>query len=121
MLGSAIVFIPELPKDVSNLFERITENEEFEKIELDGLTSIDFSVITEENNTSWESDNNPIVFDEEGGLVITHISKIGLVSVLEFKGELDDVEIETQNSDMQQLKAFTDKFGFDHLYELVTF
>ncbi len=81
MVGSTIVFIPELPQDVSNLFERIVEDEEFEKIELDYLTSLDFAIITGENNTNWESENNPIFFDEERGLAIIHIPKIGLVSI----------------------------------------
>ena len=85
MTGSTIVFIPELPQDRSNLFERVVENEEFEKIELDYLTSLDFAIITGENNTNWNSENNPIVYDEDDGLVISHISKIGLISVIEFE------------------------------------
>ena len=121
MTGSTIVFIPELPQDRSNLFERVVENEEFEKIELDYLTSLDFAIITGENNTNWNSENNPIVYDEDDGLVISHISKIGLISVIEFKGELENIDKETQNSDIVKLKEFADKYGLDNLYELVTF
>jgi hypothetical protein len=121
MTGSTIVFIPQLPHDKSNLFEKIIENEEFEKIELNCLTSLDFAIITRENNTNWNSENNPIVYDEDGGLVISHISKIGLVSVIEFKGELENIDKTTQNSDILKLKEFADKYGLDNLYELVTF
>jgi hypothetical protein len=121
MAGSTIVFIPELPQDVSNLFVRIVENEDFEQIELDCLTSLDFAIITGEENTNWDSEQNPIVFDEDRGIAIIHISKIGLISVLQFKGELEDIDKEKQIKDIAKLKEFTDKYGLDNLYELVTF
>ena len=121
MTGSTIVFIPELPDDKSNLFERIVEEEEFEKIELDVLSSLDFAIITGESKTNWNSENNPVVYDEENGLVICHISKTGLISVIEFEGELESTDKETQESDLLKLKEFADKYGFENLYELVTF
>lgn len=73
MSGSTIAYIPELPEDKSDLFERIMENEEFAKIDLNYLTSIDFTIINNLAGTAWESENNPVVYDEEGGLVIVHL------------------------------------------------
>ncbi len=121
MTGSIIACIPELPEDKSDLFERIVDNEEFEMIELDYLTSLDFAIINTLAGTKWESENNPVVYDEEGGLVIVHLAKDGLESVIAFKGELDNVDKETQQADIAQIKAFAEKHGYDNLYEVVTF
>lgn len=121
MIGSTIVYIPELPKDKSDLFDRIMENEEFEKIELDGLTTLDFSIINMKANTKWQKEKNPIVFDEDIGLVIIHISESGLNSVINYKGELENVDTETQEADILALKKFVNKHGSESLYELVTF
>jgi hypothetical protein len=121
MLGSTIVFIPELPEDLSNLYERIVENGEFETLDLDCLTSLDFAIITGKDNTKWNSVKDPVVYDEEAGLVICQISKAGLISVIEYKGDLENIDKETQDEDLLKLKEFADKFGYRHLYELVTF
>lgn len=121
MIGSTIVFIPELPQDKSTLFDRIVEKEEFKKIELDYLTTIDFEIITRQNNTNWHSENNPVFYDENNGLVICHISKIGLTTLIEFNGELDNIDKKTLNSDILKLKDFYNQYGGDNLYELVTF
>jgi hypothetical protein len=121
MIGSTIVFIPELPEKKATLFKRIIENEEFEMIELDALTSLDFSIITMKDDTSWNAPQNPVVYNEKSGLVITHIDQAGLQSVLAFTGELDDIDAETQQSDIEQLRGFAELYGTDRLYELVTF
>ncbi len=121
MIGSTIVYLPELPKDRSNLFESIIENEEFETLKLDALTSLDFAIINAENKTKWENEINPIVYDEACGFVIIHISKIGLKSVIEFSGSLDNIDKESMESDIASLKIFADKYGVDNLYEIVTF
>ncbi len=52
MLGSTIIFIPELPEDLSDLYERIVENEEFETLDLDCLSSLDFAIITGKDKNS---------------------------------------------------------------------
>lgn len=123
MIGSTILFVPELPAERSGLFERIVENEEFEKIELDYLTSLDFTIITQKNNTDWNSGSTPILLrqDEDGGLVVYHISKAGLTAVLEFEGELENVDKETLDSDLAKLREFTAEHGLDNLYEYVAF
>jgi len=121
MTGSIITYIPELPEDRSDLFERIVDNEEFERIELDYLTSLDFAIINTIAGTKWESKLNPVVYDEEGGLVILHLAKEGLESVVTFDGELDNVDKETQQADIAMIKTFAEKHGFDNLYEVVTF
>ncbi|MGQ3089197.1 hypothetical protein, partial [Flavobacterium sp.] len=64
MMGSIIAYIPELPEYRADLFERIMDNEEFEKIELDYLTSLDFAIINTIAGTKWESKHNPVVYDE---------------------------------------------------------
>jgi len=120
-MGSIITYIPELPEDKSDLFERIIDNEEFEMIELDYLTSLDFAIINTTAGTKWESKNNPVVYDEESGLVILHLAKEGLQSVIAFEGELDNADKETLQADIVQIKAFAEKYGFDDLYEVVTF
>ncbi|WP_294820376.1 hypothetical protein [uncultured Flavobacterium sp.] len=121
MTGSIIAFIPELPEDKSGLFERIVDNEEFEKIELEYLTSLDFTIINNLAGTNWESENNPVVYDEEGGLVIVHLDKAGVQSVISFEGELDSVDRETQDADIAAIRAFAQKHGYNNLYEVVTF
>ena len=121
MIGSTIVFIPELPQDLSNLVVRIVENEEFEKIGLDCLTSLDFAIITKESNTKWDSEKNPIIFDEDSGLAIIHISKKGLASVIQFKGELENIANMLLHKDIAKIKEFSEKYGSENLYELTTF
>ena len=95
MLGSTIVFIPELPEDLSDLYERIVENEEFETLDLDCLSSLDFAIITGKDNTKWNSVKDPVLYNEEAGLVICQISKTGLISVIEYKGDLENIDKET--------------------------
>jgi hypothetical protein len=121
MIGSTIVFIPELPKNKATLFKRIIENEEFEMIYLEGLTALDFSIITMQAGTNWNAPQNPVVYNEKFGLVITHIDQAGLQSVLDFTGELENIDAETQQSDIEQLRGFAELYGTDRLYELVAF
>lgn len=121
MTGSIIAHIPELPAEKQDLFERIVENEAFETIELDHLRSLDFAIITGSADMRWESKSNPVVYDEEGGMVIVHLAKEGLESVIAFEGDLDNVDRETQQSDIARIREFTEKHGFDHLYEVASF
>jgi hypothetical protein len=121
MLGSTIVHIPTLPKDRNTLFEKIIEEELYDEISLIKLTTLDFSIINIEKGTSWDAPNNPIVFDEENGVVITHINKDGLNTVLNYKGNLENIEPEILIRDIQTLQNFVNQFGTDNLYELVTF
>jgi hypothetical protein len=121
MIGSTIVFIPELPKNKKIFFDKIINQRKFDQIWLDALTSLDFEIINYQTNTSWEGENNPVLLDEENGAVLIHISQEGLKKVIEFKGTLDNVAIETQQSDIAILKNFIDKFGSDNLYECATF
>jgi hypothetical protein len=121
MLGSTIVYIPTLPKDINTLFEKIIDEGLYDEISLIKLTTLDFSVINIEKGTSWDASNNPIVYDEENGIVITHINKDGLNTVLNFKGSLDNIEPQIVEMDIKSLQNFVDQFGVDHLYEVVTF
>jgi S-adenosylmethionine hydrolase len=121
MIGSTIVFIPVLPKNKATLFKRIIETEEYETIYLEGLTTLDFSIMTMQEGTNWNAPQNPVVYNEKFGLVITHIDQAGLQSVLDFTGELENIDTETQQSDIEQLRSFADLYGTDRLYELVAF
>lgn len=121
MAASIIAYIPDLPEDRSDLFERIVDNEEFEKIELYHLISLDFAIINSHAGSKWESENNPVVYDEEGGLAIVHLTREGLQSVIGFEGGLDDISKENQDEDIAQIKAFVEKHGYDNLYEVATF
>jgi hypothetical protein len=121
MIVSTIVFIPKLPENRANLFDKIINQSAFEEIALDTLTSIDFEIITYQANTRWERDTNPTLLDEESGAILLHISKEGLEAVINFEGELDNVDIEIQKTDIVMLKNFIERFGFDNLYECVTF
>ncbi len=120
MIGSTIVYIPVLPDDLSNLCERILEDEEFEFISLERLTSSHFYITDEALNSNWDGHQN-IIQDMESGYDISRFTREGLDFIFEFEGELEDIDKEVQIEDIAKLKEFANKHGFDNLYELSTF
>ena len=108
--------------DTSKLLKKIIDEEAFEQITLDELTTIDFSIITTTNTIMrWNPAGDSVVYDPKKSFVLAYIESEGLRAVMAFGGELQNMNPETQVSDLAQMQAFVVAYDLTPLYELVTF
>ena len=113
MIGSTIIF----EKNERRLVEiDLDDLEELTTLDLDVLITLDFEELLEGSGLSWCEDE-PIQFDEDGGLAILKINPEALRSVVAINQGLAGEKLD----DLQKLKAFVELHGFEHIYELTTF
>jgi len=113
MIGSTLIYEPNPSRlahiDMDNL-------EQFSIIELESLITLDFEVICQKGDVRWTA-GEPLLFDEESGMVVLPVSEPGIKFVCNHSAELD----ETQKSDQAKIKAFIEEHGANNIYELATF
>ena len=113
MAGSILIHETDVEK-----LRRIEDIEDLgglDTIPLDLLTTIDFQEIAEAHDAEWTG-SEPILFDEEGGMVLLKVESSGRRALLDETGfEEDEVE------DVRKIRAFVDRNGFDDIYEFATF
>ncbi len=90
--------------------------EHFDKVELDGLTTLDFTVLLQGTDLRW-GDGEPVFLDEANGIVVMKIKPFCLSTVLRKSAEVDP---EFQE-DMEMLRAFLQEKGLNDIYEVSTF
>jgi hypothetical protein len=115
VLGSTIIFEPTQAK-LKIIADNIEAAYDFEHLNLETLTTIDFISIIGKTGIPW-SIGEPVVLkeSEDGGLVVVQISPQGIEYVLSNPGDLNTLQLE----DLTNLKIFTQSFGNDNIYEMV--
>ena len=109
------VINPDLLKEMD--FEALSDSLSFPKVEFDRLISLDFELMLTDSTESW-AEKNPILFNEEAGVVVFGINPIAISLILERREIEQD---ETIRSDLKKLHDFVAKYGSEHLFEVATF
>jgi hypothetical protein len=114
MTGSTFIHEPSPER-----FEALKSSDDldgFERVDLNILTTIDFTEILAESELDWVA-GEPLLYDEEAGIALFRIDPLGLMSVLDGEHGFGDEGIE----DLESLRVFVDLHGADHIFELSTF
>jgi hypothetical protein len=117
MAGSTFIYETDEAKFENFDMDRM---DEFDTVDMNFLTTIDFSIITGEAGVNW-TDGEPLKLDEESGIVILRVDEAGLKCLLNFKGSLENIQEEEMKQDIDTLREFISRNGTDNIYELATF
>jgi hypothetical protein len=114
MVGSVIIYEPD-PERFDDLDE-MDDLDDFTTVSLGSLTTLDFQEMVDKLGAEWAGED-PLLFDEEEGFALFEVRPAGLRLVLDAEHELTDERAE----DLQRLREFIAKNGYEHIYELATF
>jgi hypothetical protein len=115
MIGSTFIFEPNRKK-LAKLRGHVDRVGQFVHVDLDRMLSIDFAELMGPFNLRW-SEAEPIIWDEDGGLVVVGVREEALRALLTVD---PDSELELAG-DLRKLSAFLTKHGTHHIFELSTF
>jgi hypothetical protein len=85
-------------------------------VELDSMITLDFEAICTPAEIDW-SLGDPVVFNESAGIAVFQVSPDALVHVLGADGAMASEQAE----DLEKLRAFVNRHGTSHIYQLATF
>jgi hypothetical protein len=83
---------------------------------MDVLLTLDFVQLCRSAEADWNAEE-PIAFDDEGGLAICRVSPEALQHVLARSEDLNPEQL----ADLEKLRVFIQKNGSQSIYELSTF
>lgn len=115
MLGSTFISENDLEK-LRSLKEDLDALDDLAHVSLDFLSTLDFETLAANSGVRWMT-AEPLVYDEEDGIVVVKVSPEGLERVLTERNEFD----EDQVIDLDSLRAFVRAHGTENIYELATF
>ena len=113
MLGSTFI-AAQNPDDLKEL--EIDDLDDFRHCSLEALTTLDFELALQGSGIRW-TQGQPVVHDEEAGLIVFQVNPIGLQAVLAPSSPLRV----SHPDDISVLREFVDENGAANIHELVTF
>lgn len=115
MIGSTFIHAVD-GSSLAVLAEDLDRLDEFDRVELDSMITLDFEEICSATGVEWAV-GEPLIFDEEGGLAVFHVSPRALQQVL---CAVEDSPAE-HRTDLEALRSLLARVGVYNIYELTTF
>ena len=114
MVGSTLIYEPDHTKLI--VLSNIDNIDKFIYLDLDYMTTIDFSTLLLGEDVRW-CEKEPVIYDPEDGFALLKIDPAGLQKILN-KAENIDKKF---SADLEKVSKFIKKHDFNNIYERSTF